>query len=261
MILHLSDLHFGTEKQECVQAIQAFCREHRPEAVVVSGDITQRARWYQFHACKQFLDSLQLPYLIIPGNHDIPLYNVWKRIFHPFSYYQAHFGQTENLLETEHFYVIGINTIRRRHHTRGALSLEQIQKIDQKLQAVSSQKLKIIVAHQPFYVTHYDRRGIKDCPRLAKIALEAWAKHGLYALLHGHLHHAAVYDLNKAFGLELAQPIYDVHAGTATSYRLHQGQPNSFNVIHSNGTIEEYVFNSVKGCFEFKQDLMNKSSK
>ncbi len=67
MILHLSDLHFGTEREACLQAIRQLCEEHPFEAVVVSGDLTQRARFIQFYACRQFLDSLQLPYLVVPG--------------------------------------------------------------------------------------------------------------------------------------------------------------------------------------------------
>lgn len=81
MLLHLSDLHFGTERQDCIQAIQAFCKLHRPEAIIISGDLTQRARFMQFYACRQFLDSLSIPYLVVPGNHDIPLYHVWNRFF------------------------------------------------------------------------------------------------------------------------------------------------------------------------------------
>lgn len=256
MILHLSDLHFGTEKIECLNAIRNFCRLHQPEAVVVSGDLTQRARFKQFYQCRKFLDSLNAPYLIIPGNHDIPLYHVWNRIFQPFNRYQIMFGHTESILETEHFYVIGINTIRRRYHTRGYLSFEQIQEIDLKLQQAPLDKLKIIVAHQPFFVTNLDKRGLKDCPRLAKIALDTWGKHGLYALLHGHLHHAAVYDLNAAFKLGLSQPIYDVHAGTATSSRLHKGQPNSFNLLKEGGQISEYIFNATQQNFEFHRELL-----
>lgn len=81
MLLHLSDLHFGTEKPECLTAIEDFCRQHRPEVIVVSGDLTQRARFIQFYNCKQFLESLNVPYLVVPGNHDIPLYHLWNRFF------------------------------------------------------------------------------------------------------------------------------------------------------------------------------------
>ncbi len=81
MLLHLSDLHFGTEKPECLIAIEKFCQEHQPELIVVSGDLTQRAKFIQFYNCRQFLDSLKIPYIVVPGNHDISLYNLWNRFF------------------------------------------------------------------------------------------------------------------------------------------------------------------------------------
>ena len=242
MILHLSDLHFGTEKQACMTAIQAFCEQHQPEAIVVSGDITQRARFYQFYACKQFLESLKRPYLVVPGNHDIPLYHLWNRVFSPFVSYQFFFGALEPVLETEHFYLIGLNSIRRRHHTKGHISQQQIQQVQEKLQQAPIHKAKLVIVHQPFYSSPDDLHGIKDCPILGQIALERWSQAGLSGLLHGHLHQPAVYDLNQIYHLNKAHPVLDIHAGTATSYRLHRGLPNSFNVIYPNMDVEHFYF-------------------
>ena len=241
MLLHLSDLHFGTEREVCIQAIQQFCKEHSPEAIVVSGDLTQRARFKQFYACRQFLDSLSLPYLVVPGNHDIPLYQVWNRFFSPFVLYQAFFGRLETTLETEHFYIVGVNSIRRRYHTRGHISMEQIHETYEKLNNAPSNKIKLVVFHQPFYISP-DQRDDKDCPVLGKIALERWGETGLFGLLHGHLHQTAVYDLTKIYQLNVNHPIYDIHAGTAISSRLHHDSTNGFNVILGNGKIEHYWF-------------------
>ncbi|OLI14813.1 metallophosphoesterase family protein, partial [Xanthomonas oryzae] len=188
MILHLSDLHFGTEKPVCMAAIRQFCLEHQAEAIVVSGDLTQRARFKQFYDCKQFLDSLERPYLVVPGNHDIPLFDLWTRFVNPFARYQLFFGKMETVLETEHFFLIGLNSIRRRYHTRGHISLAQIQLVDQILAAAPAHKIKLIAAHQPFYTPPDDPHGVKDCPMLGKMALESWSQHGLFGLLHGHLH-------------------------------------------------------------------------
>lgn len=242
MILHLSDLHFGTEKLACVSAIRNFCLKHSIEAVVVSGDLTQRARYKQFYACKHFLDSLKLPYLVVPGNHDIPLYNVLNRVLNPFTRYQLFFGNMEKTLETDHFYIMGINSIRRRYHTRGHISLAQIQRIDQALKQAPAHKIKLIVAHQPFYTPPNDPHGVKDCPMLGRIALESWSKHGLNGLLHGHLHRSAVYDLNQIYHLGAVHPVLDIHAGTAMSYRLHHGLTNGFNVIDCQGNVQHYSF-------------------
>lgn len=250
MLLHLSDLHFGTERPACLTAIQEFCREQQPELVVVSGDLTQRARYREFFHCKQFLDSLNCPYIVVPGNHDIPLYHVWDRIFNPFTRYQLFFGNMEMTLETEHFYVIGVNSIRRRYHTRGHISLEQIQQIDQILKQAPADKIKIIAAHQPFYTPPDDPHGIKDCPLLGRMALEVWSQSGLKALLHGHLHQSAVFDLNSLYHLGAGHPVLDIHAGTATSYRLHHALSNSFNVIDKQADVRHYQFNLQQARFE-----------
>lgn len=249
MLLHLSDLHFGTERQDCIQAIQAFCKLHRPEAIIISGDLTQRARFMQFYACRQFLDSLSIPYLVVPGNHDIPLYHVWNRFFSPFVRYQAFFGRLETTLETENFYVVGMNSIRRRYHTRGHISLEQIHETYEKLKQAPSNKTKLVVFHQPFYTFPNDH-GDKDCPVLAKIALERWGGTGLFGLLHGHLHKVAVHDLNQIFQLGFDHPILDIHAGTAISNRLRFGFSNSFNVILKDGAIEHYWFDEQSKTFK-----------
>lgn len=249
MLLHLSDLHFGTERQDCIQAIHAFCKLHRPEAIIVSGDLTQRARFMQFYACRQFLDSLSLPYLVVPGNHDIPLYHVWNRFFSPFVRYQAFFGRLETTLETENFYVVGMNSIRRRYHTRGHISLEQIHETYEKLKQAPSNRTKLVVFHQPFYTFPNDH-GDKDCPVLAKIALERWGETGLFGLLHGHLHKVAVHDLNQIFQLGFDHPILDIHAGTAISNRLRFGFSNSFNVILKDGSIEHYWFDEQSKTFK-----------
>lgn len=261
MLLHLSDLHFGTEKPECIQALLAFCIEHQPEAVVVSGDLTQRAKFKEFYQCKQFLDCLNIPYLAVPGNHDIPLFHLWNRFFSPFARYQLFFGNMETTLETEHFFIVGVNSIRRRYHTRGHISLQQIAKIDHILQAAPAHKMKLIAAHQPFYTPSHHEHGVEDCPVLGRMALEAWSQHGLNGLLHGHLHHAGAYDLNAIYQLGVHHAVWDIHAGTATSHRLHHGLANSFNVIHLQGETELFVFNDVDQKFHSKGQISAKSYK
>ena len=249
MILHLSDLHFGTEKPECLRAIEQFCKEQQPEAVVVSGDITQRARLMQFVNCKHFLDGLNIPYLVVPGNHDIPLYNVWNRFVSPFRFYQFFFKELEPTLETEHFFIIGVNSVRPRYHTKGHISLEQIQRTDDLLKQAPADKLKLVVLHQPFYTSPGDPHGMEDSPVLAKVALNQWGKSGLNGLLHGHLHKSAVYNLTEVLALDCDHNIYDIHAGTATSHRLYKNLPNGFNVILNDGQVEFYTFDKLSKRF------------
>lgn len=242
MLLHLSDLHFGTQRQVCLDAIQRFCQQHRPEVVVISGDLTQRARFHEFYQCKQFLQQLGITYFVVPGNHDIPVYHLLNRLFRPFHYYQLFFGDLEPTLETEHYYLIGLNTVRSYYHTKAVISQKQIEQVQQQLKQAPANKLVTLVSHQPFYTAQDDHHHRSDCPAQAQQALRQWGKYGLNLLLHGHFHLTAVYDLNQQYQLGLSQAVYEVHAGTGCSNRLYKKLTNSFNVIYPDGHIQHYDF-------------------
>lgn len=249
MLIHLSDLHFGRTRQDCLDAIQRFCQQHQPEVVVISGDLTQRARFREFYLCKQFLQSLGVPYFVVPGNHDIPLYHVIDRIFRPFHYYQLFFGELEPSLETKHFHLIGLNTIRPRYHTKAEISEHQVLQVQQHLKQASQDKLRVLVSHQPFYTARTDHHHQSDCPVLAEYALKHWGEYGLNFLLHGHLHVSAVYDLNQHYQLGLPHAVYEVHAGTSCSNRLYKKLANSFNVIYPDGEVQHYDFDETRQEF------------
>ncbi|MCJ8147427.1 metallophosphoesterase [Acinetobacter sp. A3.8] len=249
MLLHLSDLHFGTELPERVQAVKKFCEQHQPELVIVSGDLTQRARFQQFYACRQFLESLNIPYLVVPGNHDIPLYHVWRRFFNPFGRYQLFFGATEKEIISEHFYVVGVNSIRPKYHTKGYVSTKQIAEVEAKLKNAPEHLYKLVAVHQPFYCEPFDKH-VDDCPVSGEIALRHWADAGLNGLLHGHLHQSAVYHLNQFYHLDVAQSVLDIHAGTTFSNRTHHGEENGFNVITVQGEIDAYLYDESAKSFQ-----------
>lgn len=255
MILHLSDPHFGTEDPIKVKALQQLCWQLKPELVVVSGDLTQRARHEQFAQAKHFLESLKTPYLVIPGNHDIPLFHLPKRFWEPFERFKHCFGSLRPMHETEHFVVIGLNTIKSHHHTKGSISSEQIERVSQQLAQAPNNKFKIVVTHQPFVANPHDHDASGDIPRLMLPALKRWAVHGLNALLHGHLHQSAVFDLNHHYRLGRAHPILDIHAGTALSHRLRHGLPNSVNIIHNDLSIWRYDYIEAQQQFLLKQQL------
>lgn len=242
MLLHLSDPHFGTEQPEIAQALRQLCFQLKPELVVVSGDLTQRARQVQFAAARSFMDSLQCPYLVVPGNHDIPLFHLPRRIWKPFHRFEQYFGHTEPMIETTHFVVIGVNTIVPKHHTKGRISIAQIQRVESLLAEAPSHKQKIVVTHQPFIAPANDEEAAKDIPSLMLPALHRWSQHGLHALLHGHLHQSAVFDLNQYFLLEQPHPILDIHAGTALSNRLRHHFINSVNLITADLQVTRYDY-------------------
>ena len=93
VLLQISDPHFGTEQAPVVEALATLSRQQRPDLLVLSGDITQRARPEQFRQARAFVDRLATPVLAIPGNHDIPLLNPGVRLFHPYSRHCDAFGE------------------------------------------------------------------------------------------------------------------------------------------------------------------------
>ena len=94
-IVHISDLHFGTEVNEIVSHLMDAINNFKPDAVVVSGDLTQRAKKKEYHKAKNFLKKLDCPTVVIPGNHDIPLYNIFGRIVNPFKKFESYFSTND----------------------------------------------------------------------------------------------------------------------------------------------------------------------
>ena len=112
-VVHISDLHFGRTDGQLVAALIRQTRELMPDLFVVSGDLTQRARTWQFQEARHFLDALDRPTIVVPGNHDVPLENLFDRFFRPFVKYSKYI--TEDLSPTFHdeeLAVVGINTAR-----------------------------------------------------------------------------------------------------------------------------------------------------
>ena len=231
MLLHISDPHFGTEQPPVVDALLRFAHAQRPEHVVLSGDITQRARRKQFRAAREFVDRLGVPStLTIPGNHDIPLFNLAARVLSPYANFAREFGaELEPSFESPRLLVVALNTTRARRHKNGEVSLQQIERVAQRLRAARSGQLRVVVVHQPIAVLHeedeHDRlRGHADT------AIERWSQAGADLVLGGHIHLPYVLPLHER-SPRIARRMWAVQAGTAVSRRLRNGVPNSVNVI------------------------------
>lgn len=246
MLLHLSDLHFGIEHSLITDALTKLCRALPLEAIAISGDLTQRARRVEFQAFHDFFNELGVPWIVVPGNHDIPLYHLPRRIFNPFGHYEKIFGDTEQVLETPHFHLVGVNSVSPKHHTQGRITHKQIAGIGTKLMAGAIGKHRVILSHQPFRVLKPSQQS--DVPILAKDASQYWAHCGLDALLHGHFHIPVVLPLQGYF--ELSKEVLDIQAGTAVSHRLRHDVPNSVNIIHPDLRVDRYDFNLENNQFE-----------
>lgn len=230
VLLHLSDTHFGTEQAPVLEAARSLVRAQQPSVLVLSGDITQRARSSQFAAARAFCDSLAVPHLLtLPGNHDIPLYNLFARVFSPYGGYMRAFGtQLEPELDLPQVLVIGVNTTRPRRHKDGEVSPRQVRRVVERLQRARREQLRVVVTHQPACVM----RPEDEENRLhgGEDAVRAWSAAGADLVLGGHIHLPYVSDV-CARVRNADRTMYCVQAGTAFSHRVRHGTPNSVNLI------------------------------
>ena len=230
LLLHISDTHFGTEEPPVVQALQALAHGLKPDVLVLSGDITQRARGAQFAAARAFVDSLRIPrVLALPGNHDIPLYNLAARMFAPYAGYMAAFGQVlEPEVVLDDLLVIGVNTTRPARHKDGEVSRTQVERVARRLRQLPRETLRVVVTHQPALVLR--PQDEKDRLHGAAAAVKAWSEAGADLVLGGHIHLPYV---GSACDLVpgTVRALYCVQAGTALSHRVRHGTPNSVNTI------------------------------
>ena len=227
-LVHLSDLHFGRIDAAIVEPLIAEVAAARPDVVVVSGDLTQRARSAEFDAARRFLDRLPQPHIVVPGNHDVPLYRVWERFLSPLGKYRRHIaaGLAPSFVDTE-IAVLGINTARALTFKSGRINAAQIREIHRRLDPLPEALTKIVVTHHPF--------DLPDTPDRAALvgragqAMKTFSTCGVDLLLAGHFHASQTGDTSGRYELSGYAALV-VQAGTATSTRG-RGEANSFNVL------------------------------
>lgn len=233
VLMQLSDPHFGTEQPPVMAALTALVKQQQPNLLVLSGDITQRARPAEFRAARRFMDSLHLPFVVIPGNHDIPLLDLWSRLRQPYARHIAAFGaELEPVFTSPDLMLIGLNTTRAWRHRNGEISTRQIARVADLLSRASAGQLRIVVLHQPVAVTR--PADAMHLVRGHQRALHTWAKAGADLVMGGHIHLPYVLPLQ-----DLARPMWAVQAGTAISSRLRQGVPNSVNILRWGADAEQ----------------------
>lgn len=235
LLLHMSDTHFGTERPEVVAALLELARQQPPDVIVLSGDITQRATRAQYAAAARFVAQLpRAPLVAIPGNHDIPLFNLAARLFNPYGQHRRAFGPVlEPVFESDHWLVQAVNTTRRWRHADGEVSLAQVDRVAQRLLRARPGQLRVVVTHQPVSVTlpEDDTNLLHGRAH----AVQRWSEAGADLILGGHIHLPFVQPLRPHFA-GIPRHLWAVQAGTAVSARTRPQAPNSVNLIRHSGT-------------------------
>jgi len=227
-IVHLSDLHFGRTDDALLEPLAAVVRHIAPDLVAVSGDLTQRARIRQFKAARAFLDQLPKPQIVVPGNHDVPLYDVLSRFARPLAKYRRYVtSDLEPYYADGEIAALGINTARSLTFKRGRVNARQMGSAQQRLCSLPAEIIKIIVTHHPFDLpTGHDPA---DRVGRASLAMEVLSLCRCDLLLAGHLHMSSI-GSTVMHHVDREHEAIIVQAGTATSTRA-RGEVNSFNVL------------------------------
>jgi len=255
-LLQVSDPHFGTEQAPVVEALVDLAERQRPDILLLSGDITQRARRRQFEGARAFVDRVSAPStLAIPGNHDIPLFNLFARVLAPYAGYQRAFGRDlEPELETPDLLVTCVNTTRPRRHKDGEVSAAQVERVATRLRGARPSQLRVVVVHQPVMAARPD--DISNLLHGREDAVRAWVGAGADIVMGGHIHWPYACSLQLGFS-NLPRDAWIVQAGTAVSSRTRDGVPNSVNILRCEAgssarrcRVERWDYSAVGRVFE-----------
>jgi len=230
-LVHLSDLHFGAHDEALVEAVEWHADALKPDLIVISGDFTQRARTEQFREACEFLERLRdrgHEVIGVPGNHDVPLYDVLRRFLSPLTRYRRFIDETLcPFIELPGIAVLGINTARSLTFKDGRINQSQVEFIQETFARTPADAVRILVTHHPLFALKVGEAQERAIGR-QELALDAIQDAGVDMLLAGHNHHASAQDASEL--VTRVGGALVIQAGTATSTRVRE-QEQSFNTI------------------------------
>ena len=230
-VAHLSDPHFGTTSKNVIDGLLNILEEIQPSLILMTGDITQRARDEQFRAAKNFVDQLRpIPVITVPGNHDIPLENVFARFIQPYKGYKDLLQQKlEGNIILDDVYITCLNSTSRWRHVQGDFSNSYLERQFQG--NYSNCKVHIVAFHHPMdCAKHVDDKNLL---KGRDNAIATFERYDVDMVIGGHIHDPYVNLSEVRYPHILRKMILSV-AGTCLSSRTRAGAPNSFSMIEIN---------------------------
>jgi len=253
-IAHLSDLHFGRTDPAVLTPLVEAIAAAEPDVVAVSGDLTQRARVSQFIEARAFLDRLPSPQVVIPGNHDVPLYDVMRRFAAPLARFRRHVtNDLAPFYQDDEIAIAGVNTARSLTFKGGRINADQVEAIAAQFAQLPPSVLRIVVTHHPFDVPEHVEAS--QLVGRASMAMRGFARAGVDLFLSGHLHQS--HSSTTQHSIEGHSALV-VQSGTSTSTRG-RGEANAFNVLRVEPgriTVETRTWAAQRGAFEMTRSTI-----